>query len=113
MTLYEKLIAAGLPIQSATEDGAITGLPGVAMTPAQIQTMNDIILEYFNPAEYADLIAWRTNAQELKAVYQDMIARLEQIQAASNPTNAQVIQAVKDEALYIERIMKVIKRMAT
>lgn len=49
----------------------------------------------------------------LKDAYLTMLARLEQIQSASNPTNAQVIQAIKDLALYEERIMKVIKNMAT
>lgn len=48
---------------------------------------------------------------QLKTEYQNMIARLEQIQAAVNPTNAQIVQAIKDEALYIERIMKTIKKL--
>lgn len=50
---------------------------------------------------------------QLRDQYQAMITRLEQIQAATNPTNAQVIQAVKDEALYIQRLMKVLKNIAT
>lgn len=54
-----------------------------------------------------------TNREQVKTEYQNMIARLEQIQAAVNPTNAQIVQAVKDEALYIERIMKVIKSLVT
>lgn len=48
---------------------------------------------------------------QLKSAYQAMIDRLDQIQSVGSPTNAQVIQAVKDEALYIERIMKVIKTL--
>lgn len=50
-----------------------------------------------------------TNQQTLQSAYQTMIARLEQIQTTTNPTNAQVIQAVKDEALYIERLIKVLR----
>lgn len=42
--------------------------------------------------------------------YQAAITRLEQIQAAVNPTNAQVIQAVKDLAKYQEIIIKFIAR---
>lgn len=51
--------------------------------------------------------------QAIRDAYVNMIARLEQIQAASNPTNAQIVQAIKDEALYIERVMKVIKTLVT
>ena len=54
-----------------------------------------------------------TDRSQLKSTYQNMITRLDQIQAASNPTNAQIVQAIKDEALYIERIMKVIKTVVT
>jgi hypothetical protein len=55
---------------------------------------------------------------QAKAEYPNMITRLEQIQnAGAIPfTQAgfnQVVQAVKDEALYIERIMKVLRRMLT
>jgi hypothetical protein len=55
---------------------------------------------------------------QVRTEYQIMIARLEQIQnAGAIPfTQAgfnQVVQAVKDEALYIERIMKVIKHIVT
>lgn len=54
-----------------------------------------------------------TNNQAVKDAYLDMVNRLEQIQSAANPTNAQVIQAIKDESLYIERLMKVIKALVT
>lgn len=64
--------------------------------------------EYFarKTSELADM-------QQVKTEYVNMINRLEQIQAAVSPTNAQVVQAIKDEALYIERIMKVIRRLVT
>lgn len=108
MTLFEKLQAAGLPVISATEDGQVT--MGV-MTDEQRQEFQDILLEHFQASEYAELQASRINLQNLKDEYLNMIARLEQIQNAINPTNAQVIQAIKDEALYIERIMKVVRRL--
>lgn len=70
-----------------------------------------------SPAETVDetnyLADYSATRQQLKDEYLNMITRLEQIQAAVNPTNTQVIQAVKDEALYIERIMKVIKKIIT
>jgi hypothetical protein len=46
-TLYEELIAAGVPISEATEEGAISGLPGVVMTQAQEEAMQDIVREHF------------------------------------------------------------------
>lgn len=48
---------------------------------------------------------------QVKTEFQTMLARLNQIQTATNPTNAQVIQAIKDEALYIERIMRLLRRV--
>jgi len=53
---------------------------------------------------------------QFKQVYQDMLARLQQIQNAgvipfTQAGFNQVVQAVKDEALYIERIMKVLSRI--
>lgn len=53
MTLLQKFLDAGLPIQNATEDGAITGIPGVSMTTEQFQTFQDVIEKHFRPTEYA------------------------------------------------------------
>ncbi len=55
---------------------------------------------------------------QLKDAYLTMIARLEQIENAGTIpfTQAgfnQVVQAVKDEALYIERAMKFLKNLLT
>jgi hypothetical protein len=52
-TLFEKLTAANLPIESATETGAISGLPGVSMTDAQQAQFSAIIHEHFDPTGYA------------------------------------------------------------
>lgn len=57
---------------------------------------------------------WMNERQQIKAAYQTMITRLENIQAAgvipfTQAGFNQVVQAVKDEALYIERVMKVLK----
>lgn len=62
-------------------------------------------------AETTQALQRREYRQAIKDEYQNMITRLDQIQAAVNPTNAQVVQAIKDEALYIERIMKEIKNI--
>lgn len=61
----------------------------------------------------AEELQTEIDIEQLREAYVNMIARLEQIQAATNPTNAQVIQAIKDEALYIERIMKFLKKLLT
>lgn len=52
-TLFEKLTAAGLPIASATEDGAISGLPSVSMTDTQRAQFDAIVNEHFDPTGYA------------------------------------------------------------
>lgn len=50
--------------------------------------------------------------EQARAEYQNMIDRLNQIQNISNPTNAQVIQAMKDEAQILERVLKALKRIS-
>jgi hypothetical protein len=108
MTFFETLQAAGLPVLSADESGTVTM---GNMTQEQEQTFNDACLQYFHPVEYAELVQYRADKQVIRDAYSTMITRLEQIQSVSSPTNAQVIQAIKDEALYIERIMKFLKVM--
>lgn len=113
MTILSQLQAANLPVISATEDGQI--VMG-AMTPDQNDTYNNIILSYFNPTAYADLQAIQVDKQQIKDAYQTMITRLEQIRTTtpSGTTTQilnQIVSAVQDEALYIERIMKVIARL--
>lgn len=61
-------------------------------------------------------IDWMNERQQIKNAYQTMLTRLQQIQnAGAIPfTQAgfnQVVQAVKDEALYIEWIMKAISKI--
>lgn len=110
MTFLERLQAAQLPVIYADETGALeTG----ATTPEQWQQIQDIILEHFRPIEYTELLQHRIDKQAVKNAYTIMITRLEQIQAATSPTNAQIVQAVKDEALYIERIIKLLKTILT
>ena len=89
-----------------------------------------IPIDEFNP-DYIEYIAWlalgnspasadgsiylakkaddKINKNQVKAAYQTMIARLEQIENAAAPTNAQVIQAVRDLATYQKRIMQYLK----
>lgn len=110
MTFYELLKSKALPVESAQDTGEIHWLPDVELTPAITAAYTDAVLEYFNPTEWQAVLTYRTLIQQIKDEYINMIGRLDQIQAASSPTNAQVIQAVKDEALYIQRILKFLRR---
>lgn len=53
----------------------------------------------------------KLHSKQVRQAYQNMLTRLQQIQNATNPTNAQVIQAVKDLALYQERILRVLAKI--
>ena len=108
MSLFDTLKSAGLPVISASDDGSVVMGD---MTEAQETLYNDTVLSYFNPSGYNDLVLSRSERQTIRQEVQNMITRLDQIQAATNPTNAQVIQAVKDEALYIERILRFLVRI--
>lgn len=107
MTLYEQLIAAGLPVINASETGEITA---EAMTEAQQAQMNDILLNYFHPTEYADLQTYRQLIQQIKDEYTATLATLQQIQDTVSPTNAQVIAAVKFLAKTEQQILKLLRR---
>src|ERR1041385_5620271 len=50
MSLYDNLIAAGLPVESATDGGNISMLPHVNMTEAQRQLFFDTLFQWFNPS---------------------------------------------------------------
>jgi len=112
-TLFEKLTAAGLPIQSATEAGEISGLPDIQMTEAQRQTFSDIVLEHFNPSEYQALLAMRADKQQVKAEYTATINTLQQIESTAAPTNAQVITAIRFLAKTIRLMLRILARALT
>lgn len=110
MTLYEQLIAAGLPVISASETGEITAEP---MTDEQQQQFQDILLNYFHPADFAELLVHRQLIQQIKAEYTATLATLQQIQDTQSPTNAQVIAAVKFLAKTDQQILKFLRRTMT
>ena len=109
-TLYDKLIAAGLPVASATEAGLVDGMPGVPFTEAQRLKLEDILLEHFQPAVYADLLIYRADKTQLATEAQATITTLQNFEAVTNPTNAQVIAAVKFLAKTLRLILKFIVR---
>lgn len=111
MSLYQNLINAGLPIDSATEDGQVRW--SFQMTDTQYRTYRDIVMQYIDPVSYNLIATIRTNQQSLKDEYINAITTLETIQNTTNPTNAQVISAVKYEAKVIEELIKVLKDLLT
>ena len=48
---------------------------------------------------------------DLKAQADVMLVRLQAIQTAVNPTNAQAVAAIRDLALYMEKLTRVIRRI--
>jgi len=107
-TLYEKLITAGLPIISATEEGEIESLQ---MTAEQQLLFSDILMEHFQPIQYADILTIRADRQQLKEEYQSTIATLQTIESTTSPTNAQVIAAVKFLAKTLRLLLKLLARL--
>jgi hypothetical protein len=111
-------------VQAVDESATVTSQKGIVGTFFLIEsTIARTTLEgLINPPQTAEedqyLVDAAADRQQIKDAYINMLARLEQIQnAGAIPfTQAgfnQVVQAVKDEALYIERIMKVIARLIT
>lgn len=113
-----------LDASAEVEIDAVVRLDGSATTYVSVDSsLSDAQLEtLINQAEAAEEIDYFANKaideQTIRDAYQTMITRLEQIQnAGAIPfTSAgfnQVVQAVKDLALYEERIMKVLKNLVT
>lgn len=65
----------------------------------------------FTPEAQAETLAKQQDIQQIKDLYVTIINRLQQIEDAINPTNAQIIEAVRDIARYQRYIFKVLKRM--
>ncbi len=66
---------------------------------------SDINPEYFSPEE----LAKGARLKQIVDAYTQAIADLETIQNTVNPTNAQVIWAIKQEASIVEGLLKFIK----
>lgn len=66
---------------------------------------------FINTQPPAEVINYRISRADLKAQATAAITRLTQIEAATNPTNAQMIQAVKDMAVYERKIINVLIRL--
>ena len=124
-------ILAGLPIDSPTvahyrwgavyplaefrveSDGTVTlvawDVPGVpAPTIADIVAARADALAA-KAAKAALLDELKTDKATLAAAFTAMHDRLVQIESAATPTNAQVIQAVRDLATYQKRILRVMR----
>ena len=56
-------------------------------------------------------IAKDINKEALKTAYESAITSLTQIQTTTNPTNAQVVAAIKKEAEILEKLLRFIKNL--
>lgn len=110
-TLFEKLLAAGFPIESASDEEGVHLLPGSELTAAQQIQMGEIILEHQDPSGYADYTEGKTIRQQFKDEYIATITQLEAIENAVNPTNAQVTAAVKYLAKILRLTLKLIIKL--
>ena len=108
MTIFSELQAAGLPVISAAENGNIS--MGI-MSMDQQAIFQDILLRYFLPSAYAELQISKVDKQQLKDEYLATVTQLQSIEAATNPTNAQVIAAVKFLAKTLRLLLKLLARM--
>ena len=104
-------------IQKVNDDGSITSIP---LDPANTDYQDFLKWEqengfldlsdqpYTPPQDDLDAAAART---DIKAQYQNVVTRLQQIIGAVNPTNAQIVAAVQDMATIQLRVLKILKWM--
>lgn len=87
--------AEAFEIDSALTDEQINTLLSTPQTQAEIDEITQSIV----------------NTETIRSAYITIINRLEQIQSAVNPTNAQIVQAVKDMAEIQEQTLRFLKRL--
>lgn len=101
MSLLTDLQVAGLPVVTAT-DGV-----NASFSRSLTDEETELYLDILHPAR----IEYRADRADLKAQAVTAINRLSQIETADNPTNAQIIAAVKDLAIFEKKIIKVLARI--
>jgi len=69
----------------------------------------DLSDQPFTPSQEA--VDYVASLADIKSQYQAAVDRLNQIVSSVNPTNTQVVQAIKDLAMYQTKILKIIKWM--
>lgn len=108
MTIFDELLAAGLPVISADESGAISM---GEMTDAQKDIFKDVVLAHFNPIDWEQVQQNRIDKAQLKSEFQSIIDTLVQIENATSPTNAQVVAAVKFLARALRLLLRLLARI--
>lgn len=106
-------------VQAIDENAEVTLQKGIVGTFFLVESTIDrptleSLLSTPQTAEEAQYLVDRaTDWQALKDQYQAAVDRLLQIENAVNPTNAQVVQAVKDIAHYERILAKVLAKLIT
>lgn len=110
MTFLETIQAAGLPIVSVNADGSE---PRFArpLTDEEVTQYIELKLQYFDTIAYNNLINERADKKQLRDEFQTTITQLQNIEAATSPTNAQVIAAVKFLARTLRLLLKLLARL--
>lgn len=84
----------GAHIESTATDTQIESLLGTPLTITEQNYLSDFTVD----------------RQQIKNQYQSTIDRLIQIENATSPTNAQVIQAVRDLAKFVRLLLKLLTK---
>jgi hypothetical protein len=91
------------------DEGFISNALWQSLSSAQQEKLKDLaVAAGYEWGDTGDITA-RADLVTLRTDVATKITRMQQIQAASNPTNAQVIQAVRDIAEAVELILKVLR----
>lgn len=105
MTLYDSLIAAGLPVVSTASETQAT----FSRSLSDLEW--EIVYNIIDPARANRINEQLANREQFKAEYQATIDQLTTIENTTNPTNAQVIAAVKYLAKTLRLLLKLLARI--
>ena len=111
MSKITDMLAAGIPVNQETSNEA---QEEYQFTRIMSDEENLLFHRIVTPPSAEQLVIeqnHKTSRAEIKAQYLVALDRLTQIETAVNPTNAQVVAAIKDMAAYEKKIIKILARL--
>src|SRR5262245_60774340 len=106
-TLYEKLIEAGLPVISATDEGEVSMLE---LDDEQGKVFQDVIAAWFDPQGYADRVESELERKSLLDNLDATVSHLGNIISMTSTSNDDLLDALRFIAATQRMIIRVVAR---
>ena len=106
MTLYDDLLAEGLPVISVSDKNEITM---GTMTDDQKLIYDAVLLQYFHPNDYPDVLERRKNKRDIALLFPFVLNKLKTYSTMTNATAADLQEQAKFNAKILRQILLVLQ----